>query len=222
MGHADGVIDVVFPCRDEAAALPDVLSRVPAGYRALVVDNGSRDGTADVARALGATVVVEPVPGYGSAVHAGLCAATGNVVCVMDGDGSLDPAELPTLVAPVVEGSADLVVGRRRSTARGVWPLHARAGNALVARKLRRAHGLPVHDIGAVRVARRTALLALDVQDRRFGYPLELLIRAAAADWTIVEADVAYGPRASGTTSKVSGSVRGSVRAMRDFRRVIA
>ena len=216
-----GGVDVVLPCRDEAAALPWVLDRVPAGYRAIVVDNGSTDATAAVAAGLGAQVVAESAPGYGAAVHAGLLAATGDVVCVLDGDGSMDPAELPAMVELVVAGGADLVVGRRRPVGRGAWPWHARVANTYVSSLVRRRTHLDVHDIGAVRVARREALIGLGVADRRFGYPLETLVRAARAGWRVVEVDVSYGPRAAGTRSKVSGSVRGSMRASADFRRVL-
>lgn len=213
-------IDVVLPCLDEALALPGVLTALPAGYRAIVVDNGSRDGSADVAVRYGAAVVREPRRGYGAAVHAGLVAAESDLVCTLDADGSFDPAELPALVAPVAAGSADLAVGRRRPVAAGVWPWHARAGTALVAALLRQ-RGVPLRDLSPIRVARREALLALDVGDRAFGYPLELLIRAAAAGWRIVELDVRYAPRAAGTRSKVSGSVRGTLRATRDFATVL-
>lgn len=219
--RADPTVTVVIPCRDEALALPWVLHRMPAGYGAIVVDNGSCDGTAEVARAHGAQVRLEPVPGYGAAVHAGLSAAQADVVCVLDGDASLDPRDLPAMVALVADGSADLVVGRRRPVDRDAWPWHARMANAYVARRLRRKVGLDVHDIGPVRVGRRQALLDLRVDDRRFGYPLQTLVKAAAAGWRVVEVDVVYRSRAQGTTSKVSGSVSGSLRAARDFARVL-
>ncbi|MEV0355680.1 glycosyltransferase [Nocardia sp. NPDC050697] len=208
-------VTVVIPCRDEAEALPKVLAAVPGGYRILVVDNGSADGTAGLARAAGAAVIAEPTPGYGAAVQAGIAAAETELVAVLDGDGSMDPGELPALVGAVLAG-ADLAVGRRRPVRGGSWPWHARLGNRLIAARLRRRYGLPVHDIGAVRVARRDALLALGPLHPRFGYPLELLVRAAEAGWRIDERDVSYRPRAGGT-SKVSGSVRGSLRATRDF-----
>jgi glycosyltransferase involved in cell wall biosynthesis len=204
------VPEIVLPCLDEAEALPVVLAELPAGWPVIVVDNGSTDATAAVAAALGARVVHEPRRGYGAAVHAGLLAARGDLVAVLDGDGSLDPAVLEPLAAAVLAG-ADLAVGRRVPVARGVWPWHARAGNALIAGLLRR-RGVPVHDIAPVRVARRQALLDLGLTDRGFGYPLELLLRAGAAGWSIHEIDVAYRPRAGGR-SKVSGSVRGTVRA---------
>jgi glycosyltransferase involved in cell wall biosynthesis len=212
-------VDVVLPCLDEAEALPGVLRALPAGCRALVVDNGSIDGTPDVARGLGALVVHEPRRGYGAAVHAGLERARTELVAVLDADGSLDPGALPELVRAVAEDRADLAVGRRVPVARGARPWHAGAANAVLAALLRH-RGLAVHDIAPIRVGRRADLLALGVTDRGFGYPLELLVRAAEARWRVYEADVAYRPRAGGR-SKVSGSLRGTLRAARDTAAVV-
>ncbi|HEX2894747.1 MAG TPA: glycosyltransferase family 2 protein [Marmoricola sp.] len=213
--------DLILPCRNEAAALVDLLPRVPPSLGVLVVDNASTDGTADVARALGARVVAEPRAGYGAAVHAGLLAARAEFVAVMDADGSLDPTDVLPLLAAVASGDATMAVGRRRPSRRGVWPWHARLGNRLVLARLRRA-GVTVRDIAPIRVCRRDDLLGLGVLDRRFGYPLELLQKAAGAGWILSEQDVGYHPRAAGTRSKVSGSVIGTVRAARDFWRVLA
>jgi len=219
MNESSAPVDVVLPCLDEAAALPGVLAALPPGYRAIVVDNGSTDGSPEVAAAHGATVVHEPRKGYGAAVHTGLEHADAEIVCFLDADGSLDPGELVTLVAAVRSG-AQLAVGRRVPVSRGVWPWHARAGNVVLATILRR-RGLPVSDIAPARAVRRQDLLDLDVRDRAFGYPLELLLRAATAHWRVVEHDVAYHPRAAGTKSKVSGSVRGTMRAVRDMAGVL-
>ncbi|EME63712.1 glycosyltransferase family 2 protein [Amycolatopsis decaplanina] len=215
----DDQVDVVLPCLDEAGALPGVLAALPERYRAIVVDNGSTDGSAGIAAGLGAKVVHEPRRGYGAAVHTGLKAATADVVCFADADGSLDLTELPTLVRGLAD--ADLTVGRRVPTGPGVWPWHARAGNALISSLLRHK-GLPVRDIAPLRAVRRQALLDLDVTDRAFGYPLELLIKASRAGWRVTEFDVSYGERAKGTKSKVSGSLRGTLRATRDFGRVLS
>jgi glycosyltransferase involved in cell wall biosynthesis len=214
---------IVLPCLDEADALPATLAALPPGWPVLVVDNGSTDATAEVARTHGADVVVEPRRGYGAAVHTGLEAAasvsTADLVAVLDGDGSLDAAVLPVMAAMVEGGHADLAVGRRVPVSAGVWPWHARAGNAAISALLRR-RGLPVHDIAPIRVGRRQDLLDLGVTDRAFGYPLELLVRAGAAGWRISEIPVAYRARAGGR-SKVSGSVRGTLRASRDMAGVL-
>ena len=214
--------NLVLPCRDEGPALRRLLPAVPGDFDVIVVDNGSRDDTAAVARELGAHVIVESSPGYGAAVHAGLLAATHELVAFMDGDGSFDPADLIPLVEEVRSGRADIAVGRRRPLHGGVWPWHARAGNALIVAWLRRRIALQVHDIAPLRVCRRTDLLELDVQDRRFGYPVELLQKATAAGWRFVERDVTYHPRAEGTRSKVSGSLIGTLRTARDFWKVLS
>ena len=221
VGEVDETCTLILPCLDEAAALPGVLAEVPAGFRVLVVDNGSRDGTAEVARSWGAAVVVEPVPGYGAAVHAGVEAARTELVAVMDGDGSFRAVDLLPLVEDVLHGRATMAVGRRRPVQRGTWPWHARLGNQVAIAILRSRSGFALHDIAAARVCRRDDLLALGVEDRRFGYPLELLRRASSAGWEVVEHDVPYYPRARGTRSKVSGSVRGTVRTARDFLAVL-
>jgi glycosyltransferase involved in cell wall biosynthesis len=213
------VVDVILPVLDEAAALPTVLGRVPAGYRPIVVDNGSTDGSGAVARAGGALVVAEPARGFGAACFTGLRASSSEVVCFMDADGSLDPRDLPLVSDPIAEGAADLVLGARRAT-RGAWPAHARAANRLLALELRRRGGVALTDLGPMRAARREALLSLGIADRRFGWPLEMVLLAARAGWRIDEVPVAYRPRVG--RSKVTGSVRGTARAVRDMARVLA
>ncbi|MEU6369325.1 glycosyltransferase family 2 protein [Streptomyces sp. NPDC046931] len=212
-------VDVVLPCLDEAEALPWVLDRIPARWRAIVVDNGSIDGSADIARDLGAYVVHEPRRGFGAACHAGLTAATADVVCFCDCDASLDPQLLPAVAGPVLDGSADLALGRRRPVTRRAWPPHARLANLELARLIRRRTGLRLHDLGPMRAARREPLLALDLTDRRSGYPLQMVVRAADAGWRVAETDVPYRPRTG--RSKVTGTWRGTWQAIRDMRAVL-
>lgn len=213
------IVDVVFPVLDESEALPWVLARMPVGYRALVVDNGSTDGSGDVARRLGATVLVEPRRGFGAACAAGLAAATAPVVAFCDADGSLDPRQLPGVANPVLDDRADLVLGRRCPTEAGAWPAHARLANRWLARRVGRLTGAPLRDLGPMRAARRTALLDLAVADRRFGWPLEQVLRAGAAGWRVEEVDVEYRPRTG--RSKVTGTVAGTARTVRDMRAVL-
>ena len=214
--------DVVIPVLDEAAALPDLLAAMPPGYTAIVADNGSTDGSGDVARAAGARVVEEPARGFGAACWAGLSVADAadGVVCFMDGDGSLDPADLPGVAGAVLAGRADLVLGVRRPTRAGAWPAHARVANRVLVAEIRRRTGQRLADIGPMRAARREPLLALGIVDRRFGWPLEMVLRAVDSGWRLEEVDVPYSPRAG--RSKVTGTVAGTVRAVRDMGRVLA
>ena len=210
--------DVILPVLDEAGAIPGVLGRMPDGFNAIVVDNGSSDDSAELAAEHGARVVSEPRRGFGAACHAGLLAAREEIVCFMDCDGSLDPRELPGLVAPIDAGSADLVLGRRRPSA-GAWPLHARAANMFLALLLRVRSHVALHDLGPMRAARREALLELNLADRAFGYPLEMVLRASHEGWRIAELPVSYLPRIG--ESKVTGTMRGTLRATRDMTRVL-
>ena len=212
---------MVVPVLDEAAALPALLAAMPAGYRPIVVDNGSTDGSGSIARDRGALVVEEPVRGYGAACWAGLNAAdpVDGVVCFMDGDGSLDPADLPSVAGPVLEGRLDLVLGARRPAGPGAWPVHARLANALLARELRRRTNCPLRDLGPMRAARHRPLLSLGLRDRRFGWPLEMVLRAAEAGWRLGEVPVPYQPRTG--RSKVTGTVRGTVRTVLDMGRLL-
>jgi hypothetical protein len=132
----------------------------------------------------------------------------------MDCDGSLDPRELPLVAGPVLAGERELMLGARRPE-RGAWPLHARAANRMLALELRRRSGLRLTDLGPMRAAPAGALLGLALRDRRFGYPLEMVLRAAAAGWSIGETEVCYRARAG--HSKVTGTVRGTARAVADM-----
>jgi glycosyltransferase involved in cell wall biosynthesis len=212
------VVDVVLPVLDEAEALPWVLGRIPPGFRPIVADNGSSDGSGALATALGAEVVHEPARGFGSACWAGLLAARSEVVAFMDADASLDPRELPRLTAAVTAGDADLVLGARVARP-GAWPAHARVGNRLIAWEIGRRAGLRLRDLGPMRAARRLDLLELGIRDRRFGWPFEMVLRAAAAGWRIDEVDVPYLARTG--RSKVTGTVRGTARTVGDLVRVL-
>ena len=206
---------VVLPVLNEREALPWVLGRMPAGYAPIVVDNGSTDGSGELARSLGAHVVMEPRPGFGAACFAGLTAARTEVVCFMDCDASFDPRELPRVAEPVAAGDADLVLGARGSAG----SLHGRLANRALAWELRRRCGVRLTDLGPMRAARREPLLALGLRDRRFGWPLEMVVRAAEAGWEIREVPVSHLPREG--RSKVTGTVRGTLRAVRDMAAVL-
>jgi glycosyltransferase involved in cell wall biosynthesis len=207
-------VQVILPVLNEREALPWVLGRMPAGYEPVVVDNGSTDGSGALAASLGARVVVEPQAGFGAACFAGLRAARSGVVCFMDCDATFDPRELPRVAEPVAAGAADLVLGARRGGS-----LHARLANRALALELRRRTGVRLTDIGPMRAARREALLELGIRDRRFGWPLEMVVRAAGAGWEILEVPVSELPRRG--RSKVTGTVRGTLRAVRDMAAVL-
>ena len=210
--------DVILPALDEAAAVEWVLTRMPSGYRPIVVDNGCTDDTADRAAALGATVVTESVRGFGAACFAGLVAASADVVCFMDCDASLDPAALPLIADQVLRDEADLVLGSRVAR-RGSWPVHAKLANRVLAAEVRRRTGVAVRDLGPMRAARRLDLLALDLRDRRSGWPLEMVLKASSAGWRIRDIPVEYRERAG--ASKVTGTVRGTARAVADMGRIL-
>ena len=213
------MVDVILPVLNEREALPQVLRAMPRGYHPIVADNGSDDGSGDVARELGATVVVEPRKGFGAACFAGLTAATRDVVCFMDCDGSLDPRDLPRVADPVGAGTADLVLAARVAD-KGAMQPHQRVANGVLAWELRRRTGIRVTDLGPMRAARRQQLLDLEIEDRRFGWPLEMVLRAAKEGWRIEEIKVPYRSRVAGE-SKVTGTVGGTVKTVRDMRRVL-
>jgi glycosyltransferase involved in cell wall biosynthesis len=213
---------VIIPVLNEAQALPGLLRALPEAYDALVVDNGSTDGSGEVARSFGARVVTEPRRGFGAACFAGLVAAAPDdgVVCFMDGDGSLDPCDLHLVADPVLAGQSDLVLGARRATSLGAWPVHARLANRVLAAELRRRTRLPLRDLGPMRATRADRLLELGMTDRRFGWPLEMVLRASASGWRIEEVEVPYAARTG--RSKVTGTVAGTARAVWDMGRVLA
>ena len=210
--------DVVLPALNEAAAVEWVLRRLPDGYHAIVVDNGSTDATAEIATRHGAQVVSEPTRGFGSACFAGLSAATSDIVCFMDCDASLDPLALPLMVSYIERKEADLMIGARVAR-KGAWPAHARLANRVLASETRRRTGLDLRDLGPMRAMRREALLELGLLDRRSGWPLEMVLRAQRAGWTIRDIPIEYLPRAG--RSKVTGTIGGTVRAVKDMGRLL-
>jgi glycosyltransferase involved in cell wall biosynthesis len=208
-------VTVVLPALDEAEALPAALASFPPGVDLLVVDNGSRDATAAVAAAAGARVVAEPRRGFGAACWAGVQASPeAEVLAFADADGSFDGADLIAVAAPVLRGQADLVIGSRTAGAReaGAMPAYAVAANRAIGLACRLLFGVPLSDLGPFRAIRRDSLLALGVRDRGQGWPLEMIGRAGRVGLRVIEVPVRYRPRAGGA-SKVTGSLRGSLRA---------
>jgi glycosyltransferase involved in cell wall biosynthesis len=212
-------INVVLPCLNEAAALPWVLSRMPRWAQPIVADNGSEDESIAIAERFGATVVRVPRRGYGAACHAGLRLAGTELVAFMDADASLDPLQLERL-RTAYRGGPQLVVGRRVPVSRAAWPPHLRLANRAVTARLRRRCGVRLHDLGPMRLAPRQDLLALPIGDRRSGYPLETVLRAAQGGWAVTEVEVDYHPRAG--RSKVTGTPLGAWRAVLDMTRVMS
>lgn len=209
-------ISIIIPALNEAESIEQVLAELPADneLEVLVVDGGSTDGTPDLARRAGATVIHEPRRGYGSACAAGVQAARGEVLVFMDADGADDPARLADLIGPLAAGSADLVLGSRLAgrLRAGAMPWHQRLGNWLSARLIRWLYGLPLTDLSPFRAVRRDRLLELAMQEMTYGWPTEMITKAARRGWRIVEVPVVYRPRLGGR-SKISGTVRGTVLA---------
>lgn len=213
----DPRLTVVLPALNEADALPGALAGAPledADIRLLVVDNGSGDGTAEVARRLGADVVCEPRRGFGSACWTGALAAEGSdVVAFMDADATLTWADLAAVAAPVLRGEADLVLGRRVPSLRdrGAMSWHVAVANALLGRLSGRLAGVDVHDCSPLRAIRRDALMELGLVDRTYGWPLEMILRAGQQGLRVTEVDVSYRRRHG--TSKVTGRPVATARA---------
>jgi hypothetical protein len=183
--------------------------------RVIVVDNGSTDATAQEARAAGAEVVHEARRGYGHACSAGVAAAgEAEVLVFLDGDFSSLPAELPVVLAPILSGEADLVLGSRTRghIAPGAMPPQQRFGNWLASRLMSRLYGLAVSDLGPYRAIRRSLLAGLDMREMTYGWPTEMMVKAAKGDARLVEVPVSWHPRQAGR-SKVSGTLRGTILA---------
>jgi glycosyltransferase involved in cell wall biosynthesis len=212
-------VAVIIPALNEAGNIAGLVAELRAAVAAeiIVVDNGSTDDTAAVAAAAGARVVTEPRRGYGYACAAGVAAADGaELVVFMDGDGSFLPAELPALLAPLLEGRADLVLGSRPlgHIAPGAMPPQQRFGNWLAAGLMRLFYRMDVTDLGPYRAIRRDLLESLAMREMTYGWPTEMMVKAARRGARIIEAPVSFHPRRSGK-SKVSGTLRGTLLAAR-------
>ncbi|HSR33387.1 MAG TPA: glycosyltransferase family 2 protein [Anaerolineae bacterium] len=212
-------VSVVIPARNEEVPLPGVIAEIPPEIVDLmiVVDNGSTDRTAEVASQAGAVVVSEPRAGYGYACAAGVRASTehsAEVLVFLDADGSFDPAQIGDLLAPIEAGQAALVLGSRPAGGieRGAMPPHARFGNWLVARLMRLLYGLQVTDLGPFRAVRAGLLAELGMREMTYGWPTEMMVKAARLQARVVEVPVRYRVRRGGR-SKVSGTVRGTLLA---------
>ena len=218
MVEANMRVSLIIPALDEAESLSLLLAEVPANlvHQVIVVNNGSIDRTAEVAQAAGALVINEPRRGYGFACAAGTAAADGEVLAFLDGDGSFLPRELTNLLTPLAEGRADLVLGSRMHMHKVPMPFHQRFGNLLFAWLLRQRFGLQLTDLGPYRAVRRELLLHLKMQERTYGWPLEMIIKTARHGKPIVEVPVTYRPRLAGQ-SKVGGTLRGSILAAYRF-----
>jgi glycosyltransferase involved in cell wall biosynthesis len=210
-------ITVIIPALNEAGNIRRLVEevRAMAPVAVLVVDNGSQDATGEEARAGGARLVREPRRGYGYACAAGIAAVEGaDVLVFLDGDYSFLPADLPRLLAPILADQADLVLGSRElgHIAPGAMPPHQRLGNRLVAWLVKRLYGLQISDMGPYRAVRRAWLGRLDMREMTYGWPVEMIVKAARGGARICEVPVSYHARQAGR-SKVSGSLRGTLLA---------
>ena len=212
-------VAIVIPALNEEVALHHLLIELPQNFAqwVIVVDNGSTDATASVAQRSGAIVVSEPLRGYGRACLKGFktaCSLGAKIVIFMDGDGSDDPADLPMMLKPISEGRADFVIGSRVSerAEHGAVLVQARLGNWLVCYMIRLLYDVHLHDIGSFRAVRCSLLDALAMREKTYGWPVEMLVKAARAHYRIVELPIHYRHRSHGR-SKVAGTLIGSVKA---------
>jgi glycosyltransferase involved in cell wall biosynthesis len=206
----------IIPALNEEGSIGQVVAGLPRDVvsQVIVVDNGSTDRTAEVARAAGAVVVSQPERGYGAACHAGLMASAGaDLMVFLDGDRSDVPEEALLILEPIFTRQADLVIGSRLSGRRekGAMPPHAMFGNWLASKVLRALYGVRITDLGSFRAIHRKALLELGMQERTFGWPVEMIAKAARRGYRIVEVPVSYRRRIG--RSKVAGTVKGSLLA---------
>jgi glycosyltransferase involved in cell wall biosynthesis len=209
-------VSLIIPALNEAESIGRLLAETEFDktLQVIVVDNGSTDETAEIARATGAKVVEEPRRGYGYACAAGATAAKNDILAFMDADGSFVPAELPRLVAPLENQAADLVLGSRlmNDLPPGTMPAHQLFGNRLVAWMLNRLYGLNLTDLGPFRALPKDLLDSLDMKELTYGWTVEMMVKAAKRGLRIVEVPVSYRSRFAGQ-SKIGGTLRGTVLA---------
>jgi glycosyltransferase involved in cell wall biosynthesis len=209
-------VSVIIPALNEADCIGELAREALAQSvdEVVVVDNGSTDGTANIARQAGARVVSELRRGYGFACAAGVAAADAEALVFLDGDGSLMPDEMPRLIEPLASDRADLALGSRvlGNIAPGAMPPHQRLGNWLASRLMTRLYHVRVTDLGPYRAIKRDLLLRLDMREMTFGWPTEMMVKAARRGARIVEVPVSFHPRRAGR-SKVSGTLRGTLLA---------
>jgi len=209
-------VSVIIPTHNEAQAIGRVLADLPSDLvtEVIVVDSDSTDGTPDLARSLGAEVIQEPCRGYGRACLTGLANAKHpDVVVFLDGDYSDRPSELPILLAPIVEGRADITLGSRLQDRRSAaaLPWHQVLGNRLAASLIRLLYGLKISDLGPFRAARAEVLRALALEQTTYGWAVEMILKGALAGFRVVEVPVSYHPRIG--KSKISGTLKGTIGA---------
>lgn len=206
-------VSVIIPTHNEAQAIERVLADLPAGLatEVIVVDSNSADGTPDIAAKLGARVIQEPRRGYGRACLTGMAAANSpDVIVFLDGDYSDRPSELPTLLAPIMEGSADITLGARQNSS-GALPWHQAFGNRLAAGLIRLLYGLNISDLGPFRAGRADVLRTLALEETTYGWAVEMILKGELAGYRVVEVPVSYHPRIG--KSKISGTVKGTLGA---------
>src|SRR6202167_455815 len=209
-------VSVVIPTHNEAQSIGRVLADLPADLvtEVLIVDSNSTDGTPEIATKMGARVLHEPRRGYGQACLTGLAAAISpDVVVFLDGDYSDRPAELPLLLAPIIEGRADITLGSRlgKQSIRGALPWHAAPGNRLAAFLIRLLYGVRISDLGPFRAGRADVLRQLELEQNTYGWAVEMILKGTLAGFRIVEVPVSYYPRIG--ESKISGTLRGTIGA---------
>ena len=209
-------VSVVIPTHNEAQAIGRVLADLPSGVvtEVLVVDSNSTDGTVEIAKTMGARVLNEPRRGYGRACLTGIAAANApDVVVFLDGDYSDRPDELPLLLAPIIEGVADITLGSRlaKPNVRGALPWHSVFGNWVAAALIRVLYRQRISDLGPFRAVRADVLQRLALEETTYGWAVEMILKGALAGFRIVEVPVSYYPRTG--KSKISGTLKGTVGA---------